>query len=142
MIFKNTYEEVLAGIKTQTRRLCRSTTDFQNVHNDQVGEVVRSGRLLWRVGRTYAIQAGRGIPGLGRIRLLRIRAEQLCEISAEDCMAEGLITFLREAEAVIDLRHQFQMLWDGIHALRGERWVDNPAVWVLAFELEPSDKRT
>ena len=135
MIFKDTHRYVLDSTKTQTRRLKKSGDFRQGLGPDQVWEVIRNGRLLYRVGRTYAIQPGRGKKSVGRVRIINIRQESLQDISAEDCIAEGLISHHREHAAVADLKQQFKMLWDGIHILNDQRWNDNPQVWVLEFEL-------
>ena len=134
MIFKDTHRYVLDSTKTQTRRLKKSG-DYIHVIGPLFQEVIRNGRLLWRVGRTYAIQPSRGKKAVGRIVLNAIRKEQLQDISAEDCIAEGLISHHREHAAVADLKQQFKMLWNGIHTLKGQRWNDNPEVWILEFDL-------
>lgn len=58
-----------------------------------------------------------------------VRVERLQDISAEDCIAEGLRTNLREHDAVMDLRDQFRELW----ASTGGDWDANPWVWVVEF---------
>lgn len=68
MIFQHTYELVLSGRKTQTRRVQRP-------------------RMA--VGHSYAVQPGRGKKSLGRIFVLDIREERLGDISAGDARAEG-----------------------------------------------------
>ncbi len=74
-----------------------------------------------------------------------VRVERLQDISAEDCIAEGMQSFLREHDAVCDLRDQFRVLWDSIHgkpaierdsegrgiARRMFDWAANPWVWVV-----------
>ncbi|KKN73423.1 hypothetical protein LCGC14_0401260 [marine sediment metagenome] len=141
MIFKETHRYVLDSTKTQTRRLVKPG-DIAFAQPGAAGSFYPTAlvtdarnRLRWEVGKDYAVQSGRGKSSLGRIRLIAIRKEQLQEISAEDCTSEGLVTYHREHAAVSDLRQQFEMLWDGIHTLNGQRWDDNPEVWVLEFEL-------
>ncbi len=66
--------QIIAGTKTQTRRLAKI------------------GGRLYSVGRTYAIQPGRGKPGIpqGRILITGCRLELRCDrISVEDAKAEG-----------------------------------------------------
>ncbi len=149
MIFQDTYRYVLDSTKTQTRRL-RKPGDFrQGLGPEQVWEVIRNGRLLYRVGRTYAIQAGRGKHAVGRIGVINIRQEQLQEISYEDIGAEGitsiwpvlintayLMTGAKDEDELkqILFRAEFAGLWDSIHP-KGKRWEDNPEVWVLEFDL-------
>lgn len=59
-----------------------------------------------------------------------VRVERLQDISAEDCIAEGLSTNLREHDAVIHLRDQFRDLWTST----GGDWDANPWVWVVEFK--------
>jgi len=70
MIFsKDHIEKIRDGTKTQTRRL----------------------KSNYKIGRSYAVQPGRGkraIPDM-RIEILDIWQEKLGEISEEDCREEG-----------------------------------------------------
>lgn len=59
-----------------------------------------------------------------------VRVERLQDISAEDCIAEGLTTNLREHDAVMHLRDQFRDLWIST----GGDWDANPWVWVVEFK--------
>jgi hypothetical protein len=79
------YNLVLAGQKTQTRRPCKDgdETDGMQVHQ-------RNGRLRWRVGKTYAVQSGRGKPAGGWLRLDTIAfVARAGEIDEPDALAEG-----------------------------------------------------
>lgn len=67
------------------------------------------------------------------LEITNVRVERLQDISAEDTIAEGMVSNLREHDAVIDLRQQFADLWDGL-AKPGSRWSDNPWAWVVAFK--------
>lgn len=51
-------------------------------------------RLHWQVGKTYAVQPGRGKQGIGHITLTNIRFEDVREISLADAKAEGFETVL------------------------------------------------
>lgn len=64
-----------------------------------------------------------------------VRVERLQEISAEDCIAEGLSTTLREHDAACELREKYQSLWDSLNATRTP-WSSNPWVWVVSFTTE------
>ena len=68
------------------------------------------------------------------LRITDVRVERLQEISAEDCIAEGLWSTLREHDAVCDLRNQYRVLWNMLNAKRGHPWKSNPWVWVLSYE--------
>jgi len=69
MIFSQTWEKVLSGEKTQTRRLRRGP---------------------YKVGHVYAVQPGRGKRAVGHIKIKRIWREGIYRIAPEDIAAEGL----------------------------------------------------
>jgi hypothetical protein len=52
--------------------------------------VRRGGRAHWGMGRTYAVQPGRGVKQVARIRLTSIRCERVDAISEDDVACEGL----------------------------------------------------
>jgi len=99
MIFQRTGQWVLdkspntGEPKTQTRRLAMPgdiiTSSSGEPHDHTIFSVERNGRLLYDVGRTYAVQPGRGKHALGRIRLRAIRREPAQDISEDDARAEG-----------------------------------------------------
>jgi hypothetical protein len=66
------------------------------------------------------------------LKVLRIRAERLQDITEEDAKAEGVIPMLETAPSATDLhRHAFKSLWQSIY---GESsWDENPWVWVCEF---------
>jgi hypothetical protein len=87
--------------KTQTRRLVKEThflvTNWDDAGNSAVLEITGYGkyRAKWAVGKTYAVQSGRGKKAIGRTPPIQsIRRERLGDISGEDCLAEGIGTFV------------------------------------------------
>lgn len=78
----------------------------------------------------------------GRIKITRIRAEQLQNISGADAVAEGIDLYQsgrfwilsRDDNAVL----AYMTLWNSLHTKKGTRWEDNPEVWVIEFELVDS----
>lgn len=74
--------------------------------------------------------------GISRITLeiTGVRVQRVQEISVEDCIAEGLVTYAREHDAKCDLQDQFIALWDSINSARGFGWEENPWVWVIEFK--------
>lgn len=99
---------VMSGRKTQTRRPVKA------------GEH----RAPYQVGRGYAVQPGRGKPGIGHIRITRVRMEQVQYISSRDCRAECAKTLL-----------DYARIWDGIYHATEYRWSANPWVRVYTFEV-------
>jgi hypothetical protein len=70
-----------------------------------------------------------------RIRITAIRQERLGDISEADCLAEGGVSWWSEHEGPQLLRAGYAELWDSINTRKGTRWMDNPLVWVLTFEV-------
>lgn len=122
MIFAHTWEKVLSGKKSQTRRL--RLPDYNTPY---------------RVGKTYAVQPGRGQKAVGRIEIVSIRQEDVRHISQEDVIAEGYD------------RLGFFLTWTKMHdvpANRELRRFDSPPLrlldsrpperyqaWVLTFKV-------
>ena len=61
------FKMVLCGKKTVTRRRVKGYDD----------------KCRYKVGRTYAVQAGRGFKGAGRIEILSVKKEHLWQISTQ-----------------------------------------------------------
>ena len=105
MIFRASHcDLILAGKKTQTRRLVKDGDDpevwttvylpagpISHGRIEAVRRMKKDGRFrkLWEIGHAYAVQPGRGKRGLGYIILLKIRKERLQDIGDEDAKAEG-----------------------------------------------------
>jgi hypothetical protein len=138
MIFQETWQMILDGSKTQTRRLVHGDRDLiWATSGGQIVSVARWNaqgsalRIIWEVGRTYAVRSSRGKKAVARIKITRIRQQHLQEISIEDAEAEGLYCGDQQYANVSN----FIVLWQQIHTKPGTRWQDNPAVWALDFEL-------
>lgn len=159
---------IVEGRKTQTRRVVKSGEELRqwDVDTPMVyyvddgwcghegpGPACYPGRVKWVVGRTYAVQPGRGKPAVARIRITDIRQERLQDISEEDAAAEGVICpgcgdtgwiLLRpsnpwsgpsEHPCDCNLVKEYAKVWDRINKRKGTRWQDNPLVWALDFEV-------
>jgi hypothetical protein len=202
MIFQHTWQQVLDGSKTQTRRIKQwhHIADGDYAHCSEVDGIcyysydkkapapidpiyhmkcdyvymdgcagklktiqsvwIDGGRLLWHVGKTYAVQPGRGKKAIARIRLTAIRQEHVQDISWRDGLKEGLQSWYglgkpplgcfqdyhsweHPEEFIITYQPKniitaYAELWDSINTKPGTRWEDNPLVWVLEFELVKS----
>lgn len=139
MIFQKTLPQVLSGQKGQTRRLVQPGDigiplyDSHNVRRIEghYFEVLRNGRLLYQVGKSYAAQPGRSQPAAGRIRLKSIRRERVNEISDADILAEGF------PEDPSSYAAGFAGTWEDIHGLGS--YTSGPEVWCLEFSLVEED---
>lgn len=67
-----------------------------------------------------------------QLEITEARIERLHDISAEDIMAEGITTTLREHDAVADLHAQWETLWTKINGAAS--WNANPWVYAITFK--------
>ncbi len=134
-------KKVMAGKKTQTRRLIKAGDKLilRGINSRFYGDkllpaVVNFAKrgnksketpfLRWQTERDYAVQAGRGKKAIGRIRILKIEQKLLCQIPIRDVWAEGF-------EALQD----FIDGWSSIYSEREHQWLACPPVWKLEFEV-------
>lgn len=120
MLFQYTYQAILDGRKTTTRRV-RKPSD-QAVHGDdgKIEAVLVNGREKWRVGKTYSVQPGRGKPQIARIRITGIDAENVTDITNAGARAEGSAD-----------REDFLRLFAEVNGEANAK----ADVWALHFEL-------
>jgi hypothetical protein len=64
------------------------------------------------------------------LEITAVRVERLQAISTQDCLAEGITTRFKVADAADELRIQFRDLWNDT----GGDWESNPWVWVIEFK--------
>lgn len=149
MIFTETHAaQVLDGRKRQTRRPVKPGDEARYDHKGNIIAVYRrrpkkrgdeawynhKGRLLWQVGKDYAVQPGRGKRSIGRTPPVEeIRRERLGQITRTDISAEGVRDQPKSAYSLYDARSVFARLWDSLYR-KPYRWVDDPEVWALEFE--------
>ncbi|HVU13639.1 MAG TPA: ASCH domain-containing protein [Phototrophicaceae bacterium] len=120
MIFEYTLDLLESGRKTQTCRIARADEQAERGADGQIAAVTNKGRDKYRVGKTYAVQPGRGKPAVARIRLLGIEGKNIAEVTTAEAKAEGYQS-----------REEFLGVWREIH---GEKQM-HADVWVLKFEL-------
>lgn len=142
MQFAHTWQQILNGQKTQTRRIVGShDMEWGSIGSSRISMVDggKHYRTKWQVGKTYAVQPGRGKAAVGRIRITAIRRERLQDITLEDVKAEGIgqYTFARGvlSDNPPDPRWKFIKLWNEVHPKVPDNWESNPEVWVITFEL-------
>jgi hypothetical protein len=124
MLFKpELVAKILAGEKTQTRRVVKDGDErwpLAEFSDSPISSVRRNGRCLWKAGRVYAVQPGRGKHAVARIRITAIRyCERAGDISEADGRAEGFAT-------VEEFRETYARI-NGVGA------VERPC-WALTFE--------
>jgi hypothetical protein len=107
-------EKIVRGEKTQTRRL-RHGENSTGKPGGWVDEPCR-----YKVGRTYAVQPGRGAKSIGRIRILSVTPQAFCDMTKDDVLAEGFQT-----------HSAFAARWLSMYG-KGS-WLD--PVWRIEFEL-------
>lgn len=143
MNFSKTYMLVLNGQKVQTRRPLKEGDSLELSEDGDFTYIFNKihKRIGYCTGKDYAVQAGRGQPSVGRIRILAIREENLLDISLDDAVAEGAI-LPKEGRVYhgSDFIKGFLETWEALHG--GTRYdaSKNPRVHVFEFELiEGSD---
>ena len=136
MLFLHYWQEAINGQKTQTRRPVQSgdVTRRDQADPQQITQVVRTRdhgvpQVLFEVGKSYAVQPGVAKKTMGKIRVTAIRRERLQEISQADVLQEVPVT-----APPADALKTFQETWDSTYKNPGQRWQDNPEVWVIEFE--------
>jgi hypothetical protein len=121
VIFAHTLEQVLREKKSQTRRVIKAGEELT-----RTGVALRveshGKRTVYQVGKSYAVQPGRGKKSVARIVLTGIRREPVNAISHADARAEGFAS-----------REAFLSTWHAIHGAKADL---SQEVWVLEFRLE------
>lgn len=136
MIFQFTWEKVLSGEKTQTRRL---STHHSGSYADGAWFAVYNtltGYPVWQVGRDYAVCPGHGKAQVARIEIVQIREEDVRNISDADVKAEGFadkFSFMRVWVSMHDKEIHKQQYW-GLESIK-ERPAKFYSAWVLTFKL-------
>lgn len=109
MNFAHTWQLVLAGRKTQTRRIAKGQ------------------EAPWLIGRTYAVQPGRCCRAVGRILVTNLRREPLGQVTDADARAEGVAD-----------REAYVALWAEIHGRFDPEWLVDVVEFRLATTDELS----
>lgn len=151
MIFAHTLEQVLDGTKTQTRRLVKPGDILFYEPDSVIRNPGVNQRVIYEVGKDYAVCPGRGKSQVARIRVLDLKHEDVRSISAEDAKAEGwwynpirqeymadpVLWYLRLWASMYDTQANVRMgqlkpdYWRGYLIARPERyWL----AWAITFE--------
>lgn len=112
MIFKGELaEKVMAGEKTVTRRLVNTVNPRSHWWKD---------RCLYRPGQIATVNPGRGVPNIGRIRILSVE--------------QGVLGWLTDAEARAEGFADAETFERGFSAINGG-YDPDLRVYVLRFEV-------
>lgn len=133
MLFIYTWQQVLDGTKTATRRLVKPG-DALRLEPNKPAAVTGEDRLRWEVGRTYSVQPGQYKKGVGQIRVTGLRREPLQAMTEADAILEGELPPDPAAGRSDSALDRFRARWDSTHE-PGAQFASNPDVWVITFEL-------
>jgi len=67
------------------------------------------------------------------LEVVDVRVERLREISIDNIIAEGLVS--KYHTEGLDLRDQYEAMWDSIYKKKNFRWSENPWVWICYFRV-------
>lgn len=156
MIFQYTLDAVLDETKGQTSRIVKqgdlpgyagATIDDESA---PIIAVVHNDRLKWQVGRTYAVQPGRGQKAVARIKMLRIRLMDVREFTLTDLSREGVGSGFEFMNLWIKMHdkplHRFligrEMSWTDLLEWTKPQNDHHYQAWVLGFKLEAGDGKS
>lgn len=157
MLFTHTWQWLFGPsphtglLKTQTRRLVKSGQNWaDDYYGNDVKTVVwdRNCRFVYVVGKTYAIQPGRGKFSIGRLTIKHISREDVRKISPQDVIAEGFANKNHFISTWMDMHDKgFKKVmqacfddgecWDFIN----HRPADHYQAWVLHIAVCGNEKR-
>jgi hypothetical protein len=125
VIFSKTINQVLAGTKSQTMRLCHEG-DRLGEHKGAVAVLRADGRPRWVVGHVYSVQPERCHHARGVMRVTSLSR-------LEDPTSGDLAFARREGFSSVE---EYLRVWHELHPR-------NPVqrVWVIGFELVKRGKR-
>lgn len=126
MIFQHTWQKVLDGSKTQTRRVWKDSYELiETRYMDYVPDIklLCNGRTLYQTDNTYAVQPGRGKSAVGRIQINYLWRHDVRDIGYADILAEGFTS-----------RQEFLDLWRSMHG-------DNYDALVIDFVLVKDESK-
>lgn len=159
MIFQHTLNQILDATKTQSRRLWVAG-DYTWINGERpaperahrpyrltYSQICHAdGSVRYEVGKTYAVQPGRGKHAVARIKIVSLWREHVQEISPQDVYYEGIrcadffaSSAMRSVKGatLYGQAHveAYAKLWNSIHVKTAHRWGANPLVVCIEFVL-------
>lgn len=104
MIFMHTWQAVIEARKTQTARLVKPGDRLVS-ESYRLPAVYNQSRLVYHVGRDYAVQPGRGKAAVARIRITDLWQQDIRQYTVDDSDCEGFSSLPR-----------FWDTWLGMHS--------------------------
>lgn len=104
MLFIHTFEKVLDGSKVATSRIVKPGDMANALTTGEIFAVTAGSRLVYALGKDYAVQPGRGKKAVGRVRITGIDRYDVRTITGAQARAEGF----RD-------KYQFLLLWCEMH---------------------------
>lgn len=134
-------QAIVDGHKTETRRIVKPN---ETISDDGCIVYDKRGRVKWRVGQVYRICPGRGKKGVARIEIVSLKKSPVKAMTVGDALAEGIkrVDLMGRSAYTSGMGdggfypfalHAFMSLWNSINKGKGQRWEDNPMVWVVQF---------
>lgn len=156
MIFEHTWQWLgvpsphTGKLKTRTSRLQKpnqtwlTDKDHCTLANPITG-VYNGDRAIWLLGRTYAVQPGRGLKQIGRVKILSIDEQDVRQITLEQAQAEGFKTIEDFLHVWADMYDKWTLKawrkWSRKLSFRGfvaSRPYQKYQAWILTFEFIPN----
>lgn len=138
MNFSKTYMLVINGQKVQIRFPIKEGDSLELSEDGEFTYIFNKThkRISYCTGKDYAVQAGRGQPSVGRIRILAIREENLLDITLDDAIAEGgMLPKEGRLYHGSDFIKGFLETWEARYGGTEHDVSHNPRVHVFEFEL-------
>lgn len=134
------FKAILTGQKTQTRRVIEPESGGEIIGwggNGIAMEEIPSDETDTQYVRTVRcplVELNEVVLANEQVEILitHIGVERLQDITESDCINEGIGSAItRDCK-----RPKFQQFWDSLYIDDSKKWISNPWVWVIKFQLK------